>query len=1070
MKRKYVFCLTLLFFIGTLHSGFGQFRIKGRVISDSGLQPLNKAVVKTIDGKYSSSSDSLGVFTLSIGQFPITLEITHIGFENDYFELNSNPNGLLEIRLKESVRQLEEVIVSTGYQQIPKERMTGSFVQVDNQLFNRRVSTDVLSRLEDIVPGLVFNRDMRTTNISIRGRNTISGDGQPLIVVDNFPFEGDLSSLNPNDIENVSVLKDAAASSIWGARAGNGVIVITTKKGGYLQEPRVTFNTNLTIAQKPNLYYQPTMAIEDYIDWEQSLFERGYYNGFVNSPNRVAFTPVVELLFQQRDGQISQNEASNRINALKSYDIRRDYERFLFRNTTNQQYALSLNGGSAKQGYAVSLGYDKNLSSIVGNDNERITINANHSYRLVNNKLEFSTGIFYGSQLQHRNSIDLLTYTGTASGATPIYPYARIVDENNTPISIEKKHRNSFAMSALENGLLNWTFNPLEELGFSDKSTRNEELRLRTGLNYKILPSLKAEVSYIYQSSTSNLRDYYSPDTYFARDIINTYTQVDGNGNKTLAVPAGGILDRASSTISGHSLRGQLNFSKKIGLGDLDIIAGSEIRGHNTEIINNRWYGYDDEYATSLPVDYVTGFKSYVNPDASAIRIPFNEGQSYQIDRYLSYYTNGAYRLKNKYIISGSGRLDQSNLFGVKANQKGVPLWSSGLAWIISSEDFIKNSSWSYLKLRLTYGSSGNVNKSLSSETTAIFSSFDNLSQRPYATIQNPPNPHLQWEKVKMLNLGLDFEHESGRFGGSIEYYYKRGLNLFGQVPYAPSTGITTFRGNTSSTKGQGIDVSLNFKVIKSPISWSINSLNSYVYDKITDFKMKFPVSTFFVSGGGGGYVVEGKPQFAVFSYDFAGLDKQNGDPLGYLNGEISNDWAKIQLVEDIESLRFHGSSRPLAFGSLRNNISWRQLTVSANISYRLGYYFRRQSVNYLQLLQGVQVHGDYENRWQKPGDELVTNVPSIPELQNSNRNFFYMNSSVLVEKGDHIRLQDIQISYGIPSNKFRGFKSGGIDIYVYANNLGLLWTASKTGLDPDSPISEYPAQRSISMGVKFKL
>src|SRR5690606_37654033 len=155
----------------------------------------------------------------------------------------------IEVRVVESENELSEFVVSTGYQKIPKERLTGSFGQVNNQLFNRRVSSDILSRLEDAVPGSVVNRRFGSNDISIRGRNTITGDGQPLIVVDNFPFEGDLSSLNPNNIENVTILKDAAASSIWGARAGNGVVVITTKKGGFHKKPSLTFNTNYTISE-----------------------------------------------------------------------------------------------------------------------------------------------------------------------------------------------------------------------------------------------------------------------------------------------------------------------------------------------------------------------------------------------------------------------------------------------------------------------------------------------------------------------------------------------------------------------------------------------------------------------------------------------------------------------------------------------------------------------------------------------------------------------------------------------------------------------------------------------------
>ncbi len=1047
-------------------AGWGQSRLSGRVMHEVDHRPISNAVITVLNAGSGAVSDSLGRFSLSISRFPAVLEVSHLGYEKAYHEISEVPQELLEIRLQENSRELEAVVVSTGYQQIPRERVTGAFGIVDNELFNRRVSGDVLSRLEDVVPGLVFNRRFGSNNISIRGRNTISGDGQPLIVVDNFPFEGDLSSLNPNDIENVSVLRDAAASSIWGARAGNGVIVITTKKGAYQRGPTVTFNTNYTLLTKPDIYYQPQMSSSDYIDWEQNLFQNGYYNSFENSPSKVAFTPVVELLIQQRNGALSEDEAARKLAAFKNDDIRSDLERYLYRNGQYQQYSVGINGGRDRQKYAISLGYDQNLASAVGNRNQRITINSNHTYGFMKNRIELSTGIYYASQIQARNSPGTLTYTNIRA-IGPLYPYARLVDEARNPVIVEKNHRLSYAKSALENGLQDWTYNPLEELELSEKTTRKTDLRLRSALSYKVFSGLRAEISYLFQNSDALLRDHYSRQTYYARDLINTFTQVNPDGTKRLAAPEGGILDRASHTLGGGTIRAQLNLNKGVGKGELDVIAGAERRDHHTETLNSRWYGYDDEYATSQPVDYSSGFASYVNPGVT-IRIPANNEQTYLIDRYMSYYANGAYNYEKKYIISGSARLDQSNLFGVKANQKGVPLWSAGAAWIISAEDFMKSSPWTYLKVRLTYGSSGNVNKSLSAMTTASFSALDNLSQSPYATIQNPPNPSLQWEKVKMFNAGLDFGIRSGALSGSIEYYRKRGLNLFGQIPYAPSTGVSVFKGNTSATRGQGVDLTVSMKLVRRPVEWDISTLFSYVSDRITDFKVEYPSSYFLTSGESGGYVLEGKPQYALYSYEFAGLDQQNGNPLGYLEGKVSDEWSNIILGANPENLHYHGSARPVVFGAFRNSIRWKNLAFSINTSYRLGYYFRRNSVNYAALWLGLPVHGDYENRWKQPGDEQYTRIPSNPTAVNSSRNEFYMNSSALVEKGDHVRLQDVQLSYTLQGPHWGAFRTRKIEIYAYANNLGILWKATPSDLDPDYPLAVSPPQRSIAAGLKL--
>lgn len=1063
MSRAVYVLLVLLSMCG--HTVLGQTKIKGRVTASDNGEVLTKALIK-VNGKSTAgtTTDTDGNFTLFVSRFPAVIEVSHVGYQTVYYPLNQSTSAVIEIAMQESSTEINEVVVSTGYQQIPRERVTGSFALVNNEQFNRRVSGDILSRLEDQVPGLVFNRRNGQNNLSVRGRNTITGDGQPLIVVDNFPFEGDLSSLNPNDIENVTILKDAAASSIWGARAGNGVIVITTKKGGFLQKPRFTFNTNFTVSEDPDLYYQPQMSPSDYIDWEQQLFQTGYYTPFENSPLKVAFTPVVEVLFKKRMGLLSEGEADAAIAAFKQNDLRRDLRRFVYRKAQNQQYSLALSGGTAHQKYAVSLGFDKQLDASVGNDNRRITLNANHTYGLMNNKVEFSTGIFYASQQQNRNALGMPTYNGTQATHN-LYPYARLTDDMGNPVAVVKNHRMNFVEQAAASGLYNWAYTPLSELEFSDKTTQSTETRLRAELSYKVLTGLKAEISYLYQNSSSALRDYYSTDTYYTRNLVNTYTQVNAQGGYSLPIPYGGILDRGDSRVSGNSVRGQVNYSRQISNGKLDAIAGSEIRDHRTESLNYRWYGYNDLYANSTPVDYTTAFRSFVNPLGVSLRIPANQGQTYLIDRYLSFYSNAAYSWKNRYVASASARVDQSNLFGVKANQRGVPLWSAGLGWVMSEEGFLKNR-LPYLKLRLTYGSSGNVNKTLSALTTASLSTVDNFSTLPYATIQNPPNPSLQWEQVKMFNAGLDFALLRNKVDGSLEFFRKRGEHLFGQIPYAPSSGVSQFSGNTSATTGTGLDLNLNAKVLSGNLRWDIMTLFSYVKDKVSESKVTYPASLFLAAGEFVGYPIEGKPQYAMFSYKYAGLDGQNGDPLGYLDGEVSNDWSRIVSAASMDLLQYHGSARPVVFGAVRNNVTWKNLTLSANVSYRLGYYFRRTSVNYATLWTGRIAHGDYEKRWQNPGDELYTDVPSSRGGVNTPRNTFYANSSALVDRGDHIRLQDMRMNYSF--KKISG--STGLDVYLYANNLGILWKATTTDLDPDYPVSLFPPARSLSVGLTLKI
>ncbi|MCZ8216167.1 MAG: TonB-dependent receptor plug domain-containing protein, partial [Cyclobacteriaceae bacterium] len=523
----------------------------------------------------------------------------------------------------------------------------GSFVQVDNSLVNRRVSTDVISRLEDVTSGLIFNRNIsgRTNDISIRGQSTLFANTKPLIVIDNFPYDGDLNTINPNDVESMTVLKDAAAASIWGARAGNGVIVITTKKGRDNQAPRVSINTNITKSDKPDLFYAPRMSSSDFIDVEKLLFDNGYYTATESSINQAPLTPAVELFIAERDGLIDSDEMQQQLNTLRQQDVRRDFEKHFYRKSVKQQYALSLNGGSASNKYFVSVGWDRNMESLTANDFDRVTFNANNTWSLLDNKLEASAGIYYAESNRTSNNMgsDAVRFTTVS----PLYPYAQLKDNNGNNLPITKDYRLGFVQDAQTNDLLNWQYNPLDEIALADNTGKLTDYRINAQLNYSIIKGLKAEVLYQYWKSFSQGRNYRSESTYYVRDLINVFTQEGVNGSLTNALPKGGILDMDETNSASHNLRTQLAYTKSWGQHEVNAIGGYEVKELNTTGTSFRYYGYNDELATSKIVDYVTFYPKYFNT-ASVMQIPNFDSQSSLTDRFLSYYANAAYTFKHR--------------------------------------------------------------------------------------------------------------------------------------------------------------------------------------------------------------------------------------------------------------------------------------------------------------------------------------------------------------------------------------------------------------------------------------
>ncbi|HEY1023821.1 MAG TPA: SusC/RagA family TonB-linked outer membrane protein [Sphingobacteriaceae bacterium] len=1057
MKRLLFYTLILLSLHGMCRA---QTRITGKVISAGDGNPLPGAAVKIKGSTSGVSADSLGRFTLTASDPEVTFQVSFIGYKTKEQKVQLPHGSLLVISLDEDEHSLKEVVVSTGYQSVPKERATGSFTLADEKLLNRRVSTDLLSRLEDVVPGLVFNRK-GGSDISIRGQSTLYANARPLIVIDNFPYDGDLDNINPNDVASVTVLKDAAAASIWGSRAGNGVIVITTKKGKLTGTPKVTFNTNVTVGEKPDLFYQPRMSTADFIETERMLFNRGYYNSTESSLFKTALTPAVELLIAQRDGQVSAAAANTQLEAWKQLDVRNDFEKYLYRNSVNRQHSLSLSGGAGNQRYYVSAGFNRNLDNLRRNGYSRVSLNANSSYSLLKQKLELTTGLYYVNSQRDLNNggpNSLVLVPGSS-----LYPYARLTDGSGGYMSTIRDYRSGYIETALaqQPELLDWKYSPLQDLELADNTSTGTDYRVNAGLRYKILPGLQAEALYQYQRNFSEGRNLQSEDSYYTRNEINMFTSLV-NGVLTRAVPEGGILDLTGGTTTAHNVRGQLNYNRNWKLNQVSALIGAELRDMHMVNATSRLYGYDTEHATAIPVDYVTRFASYVNP-SSFRTITNNDSRSDLIDRYLSYYANAAYTYKGRYTISASARIDKSNLFGVQSNQRSVPLWSAGVSYVLSDEDFYKFSFLPYLKMRVTYGYNGNISKSISAYTTARYTTGAYQTFLPYATIINPPNPELRWERVGMLNMGIDFGTRNNVLNGSIDYYRKKGTDLIGDTPFPPSTGITSFRGNTADTKGQGVDLVLNSRNIQGNFSWQTNFLFSYAADKVTDYKVKASASNYVQFSEGSVFPLEGKPLYSIYSYRWAGLNPQNGNPQGYVNGEVSTSYAQIISGTAPETMVHHGPSRPVTFGALRNTFSWKNLSFSANISYRLGYYFRRASVNYSSVLTGKGGHGDYYLRWQKPGDELLTNVPSMPASASFARDNLYLYSEALVEKGDHIRLQDVNISYdftNIPQLPF-----ARAQLYVYANNLGLLWKANDAGIDPDFQTG--PPVRTIAAGLR---
>lgn len=1047
-------------------------QLSGRVYSDNTKEPLVGATLNLIRTEFSTVTDGSGYFSIPIASMPDTLLVRYTGYIDQIIPLDDTPIDL-DIYLKTENTLIDEVLVNTGYQSLPRERATGSFTHIDNQLFNRSVSTDLISRLEGVTSGLSYELPRTlggvpssTPNLRIRGLSTIRGETEPLIVIDNFPYEGNLNNINPNDVESITILKDAASASIWGARAGNGVIVITTKSGTSSRRPTININTNVSLMERPDLFYDRRfLPPSEVVELEREFFGRGLYG----KEDWDANTPAIEILLALDEGRIDAATAHNMLEDLNRHDLRKEAGRHLYRQGLNQQYATNISGGADNYQYYLSAGLDNNSSNLIGNDYERISLSAKNDFQPVK-KLNISTNINFMKSKMMNNGISILNLAGTNP-----YVYMRLADENGDALPIVRNNRFAYIDKALEMGLLDWHFRPLDELKMNDNVTKSQEIRVNTSARYNLRHGFNAEVNYQYQSISNSTRVHHVPESYFTRNEINRFTQADGSR----PVPLGGILDRSGTTFTSHYGRAQIDYNGAWeGRHEINALAGFELR-HEQNIGDgsSRIFGYDDQVLTYISdINFNSNFP--IRPRLISSRIPNGTSPGRQfVDRFVSYYANFAYSWYTKYTLSGSVRWDASNIFGVDFNNKGVPLWSVGGAWSISEEPFFIPNWVDHAKLRVTYGSNGNAVRSISALPFISYGFTNSISRLPSARIGSVGNPDLSWEQVNTVNLAIDFSILNRRVFGSAEWYFKQSKNLIGEDLIDPTTGIIGLgngynldnQRNYADLRTRGIDIEVSTLNIDKAAKWETSMLVSYVTNKVTNYfaEPNTPIMRFL--GDSSIPVVEGNSIDQLYAIPWYGLDG-GGSPLVSVDGELGNDYNMYFNNLTREDLLRVGTSMPPYFGSIRNTFTWRSISASFNLMWKGGHWFRRESIVYSWLFGPSKLtHLDYLARWQNPGDELVTSVPSMPERTDLRRDQAYMFSEVLVERGDHIRLQDVNISYQVPQKIARNIGVSQVRLYGYARNLGIIWKHTDLDIDPDVK-ALYPQPLQIAFGLQIQL
>ena len=1098
--KRHVFIL-LLSFAGVLTSAFAASRqVQGVVISSEDNMPLIGASVyiKAEDlSKDGNSPTITGVITDIDGKFNISvpegvtrLFCSYVGHEVQELKLVPGKNQY-EITLFPSAQMLDAVVV-TGYQTVERRKLTAAVGKLN-------ISDETIGAVKSIdqaLAGQIAGLSVTSTSgapgapakIRIRGTSSLNGTQDPLWVLDGIPLEGtdvpqsnvlndvsniqqsSIAGLNPADIENITVLKDAAATAIYGARAANGVIVITTKKGK-VGKPVINFSSKFT--------YMPTLSTnrlnmlnsQEKVDLELELLR----SNFAYGDNKGGVSKIISgygLTDADKKGGWGAltPEAQTDISRLRNTET--DWGDILFRDAFNQEYSLSLSGGNERVTYYTSIGYYQENGNVKGVGLDRLNIVAKTSYK-VNRMLKFGVSLF----VNRRNNKTYLT--DTYGLVNPVY-YSRKANPYYQPFDANGNYVYDFDVQ--NNSDTDLGFNIFEER----KNTSNEETinalssifdaELRFNDKLKFTTQLGLQLD---KASKEQIADKES----FSMRIIrknSKYWDSASQSNKYF-IPDGGVHKAYENTNSQITWKAMGEYRDSFNdIHELEVMVGTELRKTWYETLFSAGYGFDRQTLTTKPV---------VFPDEDRARqFPLHQ-KTYKENAYVSFFSTASYSLMNRYTFGGSIRFDGSDLFGVDKKYRYLPLYSVSGLWRLSNEPFMQGTrKWmDNLAFRVSYGIQGNIDKNTSPFLLGKYI-VDNIlpgGSEHMIDINSAPNKKLRWEKTQSVNVGLDFSVLNQAINLSVDYYYRKGTDLIGKQMLPLETGFVSTNINWASMVNKGVEVSLSTRnVATKNFSWYTNLNFAYNNNKV----LREAIPEAQTIPGREGYPVD-----AIFAIKTAGLDEE-GYPLFYdkegkkvtlkelyrlqdpfgLGFTVNSD---VTPAEERSFYSYIGSQDTPYTGGLINTFSYKNWELTANLSFNLGGYVRTTpSYNFINFDRGQNVNSDILDRWTPENTDgrlpaLITSEKRADEYYwYDQKSEIYKNLDIWVKKLNYFRLQNLRLGYRLPEKMIKSLGMGSASVAIEGRNLLVFGSSYKNFLDPESMYNPYapPIPKSITFSLNL--
>lgn len=1039
-----------------------QKQINGRIIDEAG-NPIAGATIKySSSGHYNSVSSAVnGHFHIKTSKLPVHLLITYVGYRPQDYSVTNEKESIV-IQLLPNNEHIEEVnIVHSGYQSYNKTNTSGSYFSLSADEIEKRNNTSLDRLLEGAVPGLsVYNSPKGAVDIRIRGGSSLKAGTAPLMVVDGF-----VATLMPNinEIENITVLRDAAAAAVWGSQAANGVIVITTKKGK-AGKNKINYAGNLRIGFRPDYKALHRADANTVIDYEKEQYDKGYIEARIFDGSSAGYSQSIGILNAYDRKDISLEERDQQLAALSILDNQQQINELLLRPAINQSHFIGIHGGANNFNYYSSANYQRDLAGTKGTQQESLNINNRMQYKLadfVSLRSDISLGLGKGKQGME----------GLASEIRALQPYQLLMDENGQPIN------NYYSFNRIENerlmadGYLDNSLNLVRNNELAKNKSNSFGMRAIFGLDWKLMEGLSLSNNFTFERNQGSQSNTYDQESYFARRLINRFTNYDQDGKIVQHIPLGAILDYSNNNQRQIATRNQINYVKNFQEKHyLNILAGFDLSQRTNDVLGSRRHGFNEDLLSSQSINGKELAKGIV--DWEGKRQTYTETSYNAItnaeNREYSFYGTLAYTYDNRYTINGSFRNDYSNLFGADPKHRKTPLWSTGGKWLVHNESFFASDFFSELSLRSTIGLTGNFDRNNLSSTYLIATRWFNTEANDYVSrLQTPPNPMLRWERTRTFNLGMDIGILQNRFSLNLDYYHKYSYDLLGSKDLDPTVGMNNAYINAAAMTNQGIELALRGDILRGDFGW--NSSINLGYNKsivnsnrITDSNPTINRPRDVVP------YLEGYDRDALWSYRWAGLD-QEGRPRTY------DADGKPTYVAVKESLEFNGTVRPRITGGWTNEFTYKGFNLLVHTVFNTGHVARKE----MPRQYGYDWTGSYNDqigdRWKQAGDELKTDIAALPEMKYFGEEYSRLStlSSTSVINASFLRIREVQLGYTFMNNAIKKrlpFQS--IRLVAQINNV-YLWKANKSGIDPEAiSNAQYslPEPKVITFGLNFTL